>query len=291
MQFSYVQPQLKKVINITEIKTIHYFECDKKFEFSGETHDFWEMVYIDNGMVEVLRDDEILILKQGEIIFHEPGEFHSIKSYQSSPNFLVVSFVCKSAFMNCFRMYRSFLDTTFKSILYSIVNEAASAYHATCDIQRMDVTVRKQCPIGGGQMVKNCMEQLLILLLRKISCQKNSFIISAEESAESSLVNEVKRYIDSKITDKLSAEEICTHFGYSKAYIGQLFRTHCNTSLMKYYRMQKIECAKKMIREKRYNSFEISDKLSFSNPQYFFRVFKRMTGMTPREYDRSLKLK
>ncbi|MBE5732712.1 MAG: AraC family transcriptional regulator [Clostridiales bacterium] len=32
----------------------------------------------------------------------------------------------------------------------------------------------------------------------------------------------------------------------------------------------------------------MSDKLSFDNPQYFSRVFKRVTGTTPTEFKLSL---
>ena len=34
---------LKDEITVRKIYTIHYFEYMKNFEFSGETHDFWEL--------------------------------------------------------------------------------------------------------------------------------------------------------------------------------------------------------------------------------------------------------
>ena len=50
----------------------------------------------------------------------------------------------------------------------------------------------------------------------------------------------------------------------------------------------RINRAKELIREGVMNFSEISDMLDFDNPQYFSRVFKRETGMTPSEFKHSL---
>ncbi|MBE6637013.1 MAG: cupin domain-containing protein [Ruminococcaceae bacterium] len=78
MKTPYVKTQLSSIVNITKIVTIHYYEFDKNFVFNGEKHDFWELVYVDKGRVEVQYDEEKITLSQGEIIFHQPNEFHSI---------------------------------------------------------------------------------------------------------------------------------------------------------------------------------------------------------------------
>ena len=43
----YVSTRMKKEINIESIVTIHYFEYMKNFVFQGESHDFWELLYVD----------------------------------------------------------------------------------------------------------------------------------------------------------------------------------------------------------------------------------------------------
>ena len=92
MKTSYIKTKPKTVINVTSIVTIHYFEFGPTFSYAGEQHDFWEMVYVDKGSILAQRGGEQLILKQGEILFHEPNEFHSIRSLNSSPNIFIISF-------------------------------------------------------------------------------------------------------------------------------------------------------------------------------------------------------
>ena len=53
---------------------------------------------------------------------------------------------------------------------------------------------------------------------------------------------------------------------------------------MEYVNILKIAEAKKLIREKNNNFMQISNMLNFNNPHYFSKVFKKITGLSPREY-------
>lgn len=128
MKVTYVKTQLQNVVNISKIVTVHYYEFDKNFVFNGESHDFWEMVYIDKGRVQVRNDEEELVLSQGEIIFHRPNEFHSIKALHSAPNFFVVSFVCTSPLMIYLEKYHTILNKTLHGFISSVIKEAENTY-------------------------------------------------------------------------------------------------------------------------------------------------------------------
>ena len=124
MKANYVKTDLKSVINVSKIVTIHYYEFDKNFVFEGESHNFWEMVYVDKGNVLVTSNETPVELSQGDIIFHKPNEFHSIKALNSSPNFFVISFVSNSPVMEYFKGFSSRLDKTIKPFIAYIINEA-----------------------------------------------------------------------------------------------------------------------------------------------------------------------
>lgn len=56
------------------------------------------------GEVEVMADDTGYCLKQGEMIFHKPGEFHNVfANGLVAPNLVVVAFVCASPRHGLFR--------------------------------------------------------------------------------------------------------------------------------------------------------------------------------------------
>lgn len=292
MKATYIKTKLQSVITISRIVTIHYYEFDRNFVFHGESHNFWEMVYVDKGAVEIKRNDEYITLKQGEIVFHCPDEFHSIKALDSSPNFFVISFVCDSPIMQYFEKYQTVLSKGLRSYIASIIKESENAYKIPKNNPNLKKLVRKEsCPIGAEQLIKTYLEQLLIFLVRDITKRGEADIFPSKASMENHLVLEVKKYIEEQLENTIRVTDICQKFGYSKSYLSKLFHQQCGETLAYYIVQLKINNAKQLIREGNLNFAQISTLLDFDNPQYFSRVFKRVTGMSPTEFKHSLNYK
>jgi len=104
MNLDYTEHRIKNLVSINKIVSIHYYELGKNFSFDGESHNFWEMVYTDVGEVEITANGKSVCLKQGEIIFHKPNEFHTLKANnEAASNVFIISFVCSSKNMNFFK--------------------------------------------------------------------------------------------------------------------------------------------------------------------------------------------
>ena len=71
MAYEYVE--LAQEITIRRIYTVHYFEYMNDFYYAGESHDFWEFLFVDKGAICVTAGDEHLNLKKDEIVFHKPA--------------------------------------------------------------------------------------------------------------------------------------------------------------------------------------------------------------------------
>ena len=65
---TYIKTTLKREIAIDSIITIHYFEYMKDFVFHGESHDFWEFLYVDQGSVIVQAGENHFRMEAGDII-------------------------------------------------------------------------------------------------------------------------------------------------------------------------------------------------------------------------------
>ena len=64
----YIKHKLTNVINVSKIVTMFYHQFDKNFHFNGESHDFWEFVYVDSGTVHITASKKKYILKK-EILY------------------------------------------------------------------------------------------------------------------------------------------------------------------------------------------------------------------------------
>ena len=288
MKAIYIKTKPESVINITKIVTVHYYEFDKNFVFEGESHDFWEMVYVDKGQILVRAGDEEFALGQGETVFHAPNEFHSVKALDSSPNFFVISFECSSAVMQSFVGRRAQLDKTLRPFISSIISEAEKTYVIPKNDTGLKKLVKKKtAQIGGEQLIKTYLEQLLIMLLRAAE-ESESSLFPSKESMQNHIVTSVREYIEENLESILRLDVLCRKFGYGKTYLCRLFREQTGTTIASYVSERKIKRAKALIREHQYNFSEISEMLAFDNQQYFARVFKKITGMSPSEFKRSL---
>ena len=289
MKATYVKTQLTNAVNISKIVTVHYYEFDKNFVFNGESHNFWEIVYIDKGRVEIQSDEENLVLTQGEIVFHRPNEFHSIKALDSAPNFFVVSFVCNSPLMVYLEKYHTLLNKMLQGFISSIIKEAEDTYIIPKNDPTLKQLIKKEtAPIGGEQLIKTYLEQFLIFLIRNIVNKEEPNIFPSKESMDSHLVVAAKRFIYDKTETSFCVNDLCNALGYSKSYLSKLFHEQTGETIADFAVRQKIKRAKQLIRDGTYNFTQISDLLSFNNPQYFSRVFKRITGMSPTEFKSSL---
>ena len=70
---SFDVPALFKISKFYTINSSDYNSGDR---YCGESHDFWECSYIQNGQITNSVNGKVYHLKKGDIIFYKPLEFH-----------------------------------------------------------------------------------------------------------------------------------------------------------------------------------------------------------------------
>ena len=91
-------------------------------------------------------------------------------------------------------------------------------------------------------------------------------------------------YIYYHLHERIRLEDVADASGLSPNYLNSLFRKKKGISIQKYICSKRIEAAKNMLLYSDYSETEISEFLAFSSPSHFIRVFRKHTGMTPRQY-------
>jgi two-component system response regulator YesN len=100
---------------------------------------------------------------------------------------------------------------------------------------------------------------------------------------QQSLIQAIKSYIDSNLA-MVSLQAIADHVSLHPVYVSKLFRKLCDISISDYLLKLKMEHALAFLRDTGDKVYEISEKLGYSNSQYFIKVFKDYYGMTPQEF-------
>ena len=287
MERTYYRHKLKNLLVINKIVTTHYLELEKSFSNSGEAHDFWEFIYVDKGVLFCKRDGEDVILKEGEIIFHKPNEFHVHASDPSAPpHIFVISFECKSEAMRFFENKQLHVERELLKYVYMIIEESRRTFH----IPVSDPTIKKMPlrptpPIGGLQLIKNLLEILLIRLMREEpeGADTSSVFLSKEEF-DNRIANRIKEHLQKNLHTSLSMDALAATMNYNKSYLFRQFKASTGQTIMAYFTALKIEEAQKALLQTDMSVAQISSLYAFDTPNYFSKVFKKKTGMSPLTY-------
>lgn len=284
---------LTRLFDVPQIVTIHYFEYGKDFIFDGESHDFWEFLCVDKGEVTVTADNSIYTLKKGNIIFHKPGQFHSVATNGViAPNLVVISFVCHSPAMKFFENKILQLGEPERNLLATIIAEAGDAFLTPLDnpYTKQLFGNSSQCP-GAEQMIQLSLEHFLISLYRKGTSPvpETQLTKSVKLKQDEETFEHIKSYMESHLSQSLTVEQICHDNLLGPSQLQKLFRNKCGCGIIEYFSHMKITRAKELIREKNMNFTQIADSLGYTSIHYFSRQFKKIAGMTPSEYALSIK--
>lgn len=98
------------------------------------------------------------------------------------------------------------------------------------------------------------------------------------------VITNVQKYINHHITEHLSLNEVSGVFGLSPNYLSILFKKNCGLGFSEYISQAKINRAKVMMLEQDKKIYEIADELGFESAFYFSKVFKKVEGISPRDY-------
>lgn len=290
---NYIKTELTEIFSINEIVTIHYFEFANDYVYEGEFHDFWEFVYVDKGEIEVMADSRGYQLKQGDIIFHKPNEFHNLwANGKTAPNLIVISFHCNSPSMSYFANKILTVGDEERQLLAQIIREAKNTFSSPLNLSTLEKLVKKEAsPFGSEQLIKLYLELFLVNMIRNTTTitKEVRHSSAAKKRSEKNMMNKIILYLQDNIDNNLTFEEVCQFFHLSGTNLKTTFKNSSGIGVMEYYKQLKIEESKRLMREEDMNFTEISEKMGYSSVHYFSKQFKKSTGMTPSEYVYSVK--
>ena len=284
----YTSTRLRDEISISELVTLHYFEFSKDYRFGGESHDFWELVYVDRGELNAVTREKSRILKSGQMIFHKPGEWHALEADGvNASEAVIISFYCSSSALEKVNDRIFELGNRERTLLSEIIKEAGNAFDTPLSSLVTPKLKRKKVQsFGAEQIIKLDLCRLIISLLREDISPSSP---STKRNLDDGMFAEICAYLESNLDKKLTLEEIAHNAGISKTALKQLFKENAGCGACDYFIRLKIDRAKTYIRENNYNFTQIAEMLGYNSVHYFSAQFKKTVNMSPTEYASSIK--
>ncbi len=107
---------------------------------------------------------------------------------------------------------------------------------------------------------------------------------SINELPQKNEIIKAKKYVLMNLDKKITLGEVAAHLHLNPSYFSRLYKQHTNENFIDYVIKTKMERAQELIDHSNVSIDKISEMLGFENKSYFFKIFKKYFGATPREY-------
>lgn len=296
---TYVPTLLRTHLRVEAVIMIHYFEYAPDFRFAGESHPFWEAVYVDHGAVEIRADDRLHRLERGEMLFHAPGEFHTLRACDGrAPDLFIISFIADGPGMDFFRQRRCRPDHRDRDDIAGIIREGRRAFLTPLHLPQEEQLVRAPGDHADAeQMIRNHLEMMLIRMKRRAEEAAGdagapdphlSYLPASEDASDPEMVAVID-YLRAHLADRLSVEAIAEATHMSRSRLQALFRRAAGCGVSAYFHRMKIEAAKVRLRTSDRSISALAMELGYASLSTFSKKFKQLTGYSPKAYRSSVR--
>lgn len=120
---------------------------------------------------------------------------------------------------------------------------------------------------------------LTTLFINISKALENSTVYASED-----LIGKIQTYVNRNYFNELNLEFISSLFYINRSYLSHLYKEKTGENFIDYVTKIRIEKAKELLKDTDKKMYQISKAVGYDNIKYFFRVFKKMTKLTPEEY-------
>lgn len=105
-----------------------------------------------------------------------------------------------------------------------------------------------------------------------------------ESGDKAELAEKMKRYLDENFRSNITNQFLAERFGFVGSYLSSIFKSYYGVTPVDYVMKKRMEEGKELLEKGEMKIKEIAGWLGYEDSLYFSKVFKRVTGMSPREY-------
>lgn len=266
--------KVKKGFEIKSLYTFFAEKFNKDYVFSGETHDFWEIVCNFEGVLGITAGKSIFNLNENECFFHKPMEFHRLwAENQTEPFTVIVTFSCN----NVMKMHRGIykIEKEEAKKLMELLKKSKKIFQT--DNKGVVIKVKENTEYDFQIFINELENLLLSIIIHGYSGKSETKNPTAEKYSK--IIDTMEENIDKR----LSVTEISQMCNLSVPNLKKIFKKYTGRGVMEYFSDMKINYAKALLKDGK-SVKEVSFALGFEDQNYFNVFFKRNVGISPGIY-------
>ncbi|MBN2657555.1 MAG: helix-turn-helix transcriptional regulator [Spirochaetales bacterium] len=232
-------------------------------------HEFFEILYIIDGVRDVFAGNRIFTLNKGDFLLIPPLLLHkSLENRQDSEIY--------SLYMKENEALRSWAVN--EAVYFD--NLSAPAAQTGVLLNRMDREFRE------GKSFSGIMAESLAAEISVLIARHRDFILNLDlqDYGKNGKVRLIIGFIGENYREDLTLTALADQFYMSPSYLSRLFHRETGFTLTDYVNHIRTLRAQRFLRESSEGIGQISRMCGFGSITHFGRIFKSISGMTPRDY-------
>lgn len=264
-------------IRIREILGYYNSIRTPDYHFDGESHDFFELTYVDLGTMATTVDGINYTIKEKELMIYGPGQFHTQRILsEGTCSYVTILFDMESSQFEPLLNKVFPYDKRIYTLLKTFVLESTS-----------------QLPYMNSLLLCLLSEAVIRLLQNEFLGRHSEQhiehpVTGARQHYQDEFLEKILSFIDESICKPLTVAEICQKFSLSRSSLQILFKENLNLTPKKYINELKMEKSRLMICEDKFTLSEIALMMGFNSIHYFSRAFTQKYHVSPSEYSKTL---
>ncbi len=233
--------------------------------FEKHCHTTYEIVYVVEGEGYYMYDGERNPIAPDTVAILLPCKFHYTEPREDSPyERYVISFAKEdipAEVQACLSAYGSAvmpLSEEKAPLIRQIFERLENLFDISEDLR--------------DSMARFLLGEMLVLMMNNAP--------PAPSREEKALGAMVIKYINERITSKISLDDISRDFFISKSYLCRAFKEYNKISVLGYINSKRVAMARQLIEEGQ-NASVAAYSVGFADYSTFFRAYKRITGKAP----------
>jgi transcriptional regulator GlxA family with amidase domain len=137
----------------------------------------------------------------------------------------------------------------------------------------------------AGPNIAGATGRMMLIDTNRVS-QLSYATMGDDETHSDALVTKAQRWMEKSLQEGFSLAELARHLAVSERTLNRRFRQAVGEAPLHYLQSLRVDVAKRLLETRGLNVDAVSARVGYSDLSTFRRLFKRETGLSPRDYQR-----
>lgn len=234
----------------------------------------WQLLYIAAGKAHFHFGDEEKIVHAGHMVLYRPKEPQRYEYYAEDQTEVYWVHFTGGNVTNLLRSYG--------------IKDKQKVFYCGSGLEYQTLF---RSMIDELQMCRESYPEMLEMYLRQIFIRLQRYFKTSIKNDNSHAAEEIDRaasYFSEHYSEQINIDEYAENHHVSTSWFIRNFKLYTGFTPMQYILSKRIYNAEALLQNTQYNITEIAQIVGYDNPLYFSRIFKKMKGISPSEYRKSI---